>query len=120
MDLVFAALSDATRRDIVVRVLHAEESVSSLARRYAMSFAAVQKHVAVLERASLVTKRTSGRERLVSGNVESVRAAAQLLDDYEQIWRGRVERISALLAQPSEPSEPATTHPSTNSRGDHR
>lgn len=112
VDRVFAALSDATRRDIVERVMHAEESVSSLARRYSMSFAAVQKHVAVLERASLVTKRTSGRERLVTGNVESVRAAAQLLDDYEQIWRGRIDRIAALLGEPAEPS---TTHPSNDS-----
>ncbi len=123
VDRVFAALADATRRDIVVRVMHAEESVSSLARRYAMSFAAVQKHVAVLERASLVTKRTSGRERLVSGNVEAVRAAAQLLDDYEQIWRGRVDRITALLAEPAlPPSTPgrSAARPTTSPRGDHR
>jgi DNA-binding transcriptional ArsR family regulator len=99
-DHVFAALADATRRDIVVRVLSQEESVSSLARRYAMSFAAVQKHVAVLERAALVTKRTSGRERLVSGNVDAVRAAARLLDEYEDIWRGRVDRIDGLLDEP--------------------
>ena len=61
MDRVFAALADATRRDIVQRVMRQEESVSSLAAHYAMSFAAVQKHVAVLERAALVTKRASGR-----------------------------------------------------------
>ncbi len=101
---MFAALADATRRDIVVRVLHQEESVSSLARHYAMSFAAVQKHVAVLERASLVSKRPSGRERLVRGNVEAVRSAAELLDEYEQVWRGRVERIGTLLLE----NEPTT------------
>ncbi len=96
-DRVFAALADATRRDIVVRVMHHEESVTSLAHRYAMSFAAVQKHVAVLERADLVSKRRRGRERLVSGNPAAVRAAARLLADYEEIWRGRVDRIDALL-----------------------
>lgn len=97
VDRVFAALADRTRRDIVRRVLHEEESVSALARRYDMSFAAVQKHVAVLERAALVTKTTQGRERLVRGNVEAIRAAARLLDAYEEIWRGRIDRIHALL-----------------------
>lgn len=98
-DRVFAALADATRRDIVQRVLLREESVSSLAGHYAMSFAAVQKHVAVLERASLVTKRTRGRERLVGGNVEAVQFAMRLLDEYEQIWRARVDLIDDLLAE---------------------
>lgn len=97
VDRVFAALADRTRRDIVRRVLHEQESVSALARRYDMSFAAVQKHVAVLERAALVTKTTQGRERLVRGNVEAIRAAARLLDAYEEIWRGRIDRIHALL-----------------------
>ena len=103
VDRVFAALADATRRDIVVRVLHQEESVSSLAAHYAMSFAAVQKHVAVLERASLVTKRASGRERLVSGNVEAVQFAMRLLDEYEQIWRARVDQIDHLLSEDPTP-----------------
>ena len=94
---MFAALADATRRDIVTRVLREEVSVSALAERYAMSFAAVQKHVAVLERAGLVTKRRSGRERLVRGDVDTLRAAAGLLDHFEQLWRGRVGRLDALL-----------------------
>jgi DNA-binding transcriptional ArsR family regulator len=110
---MFAALADTTRRDIVVRVLREEESVSSLARRYAMSFAAVQKHVAVLERAALVTKRASGRERLVRGNVAAVRVAVQLLDEYEEIWRGRADRMGALLAEHDPQSGP---HPSTSRR----
>jgi DNA-binding transcriptional ArsR family regulator len=98
-DRVFGALADPTRRDILGRVLRQEASVSSLAAGYAMSFAAVQKHVAVLEKAGLVTKETRGRERLVRGDVRTVRAAARLLDRYEEIWRGRIERIDALLAE---------------------
>ena len=98
VDHLFAALADATRRDILSRVLREEASVSALAARYAMSFAAVQKHVAVLERASLVTKERRGREQLVHGAVDTVRAAARLLEQYEEIWRGRIERIDALLA----------------------
>src|SRR3954447_7956521 len=97
-DRVFGALADPTRRDILTRVLRQEASVSGLAERYAMSFAAVQKHVAVLEKAGLVTKQTRGRERLVRGDVRTVRAAARLLDRYEEIWRARLERIDDMLA----------------------
>ncbi|EXG81100.1 ArsR/SmtB family transcription factor [Cryptosporangium arvum] len=96
-DRIFAALADATRRDIVTRVLTREASVSALARQYEMSFAAVQKHVAVLERAGLVTKRRSGREQLVRGDIETIRRARELLRRYEEIWRGRVDRMNELL-----------------------
>jgi DNA-binding transcriptional ArsR family regulator len=102
----FAALSDATRRDIVTRVLHDEASVSTLARHYDMSFAAVQKHVAVLERAQLVTKQRRGREQIVSGEVITIRAPARLLGQYEQIWRGRIGRIEEILTQPAEGDAP--------------
>ena len=102
-DLVFHALSDATRRDIVAVVLHGERSVSALARTYPMSFAAVQKHVAVLERAGLVTKRPNGREQLVSGNADALRTAHRLLDQLEQLWRQRVDRIGEILADNTEP-----------------
>ena len=98
VDRLFGALADSTRRDILTRVLREESSVSALAARYAMSFAAVQKHVAVLERASLVTKERRGREQLVRGAVDTVRAAARLLEQYEETWRGRFDRMDALLA----------------------
>lgn len=97
-DQVFHALADATRRDIVVRALAGEHSVSALARRYPMSFAAVQKHVAVLERAGLVTKQRKGREQIVRGDVDTIRRASQLLDGLEAVWRGRAERMGELLA----------------------
>ncbi len=102
VDRVFGALADRTRRDIVVRVLAGEASVSALAEGYAMSFAAVQKHVAVLERAGLVSKARSGRERLVRGDVDTIRAAARLLDEYEEVWRGRIGRLDQLLAEDQE------------------
>ncbi|MCJ1674118.1 helix-turn-helix domain-containing protein [Rathayibacter sp. VKM Ac-2929] len=99
VDRLFQALADKTRRDIVARVLEAEQSVTVLAARYEMSFAAVQKHVAVLERAELVRKRRSGREQLVSGEVASLRRAARLLEAYELLWRDRVDRIADVLAE---------------------
>lgn len=99
VDRLFQALADATRRDIVRRVTVAEYSVSGLAALYAMSFAAVQKHVAVLERASLVTKEKRGREQIVRGNHEGLQKARRLLDEYEAIWRQRAERIADILAE---------------------
>ena len=106
---MFHALADATRRDIVVRTLQGEHSVSALARLYPMSFAAVQKHVAVLEDAELVTKRRHGREQLVAGNVATIRRAARVLDELEIVWRARVERMAAVLAEdPTGPTGGAT------------
>src|SRR5689334_9478828 len=100
-DALFHALSDRTRRDILRRVLAGEHSVTALAASYDMSFAAVQKHVAVLERAGLLTKRRNGREQLASGDVEAVRSVASMLDELEGVWRGRIDRIDALLNQES-------------------
>lgn len=101
IDLVFHALADSTRRSIVTRVIDREQSVSELARQYLTSFAAIQKHVAVLERASLVTKQRRGREQIVHGNPAMIARAARLLDSYEQLWRDRVARIDSLLSEPN-------------------
>lgn len=98
LDRLFGALADATRRDILARVMDADASVSELAARYRMSFAAVQKHVAVLERARLVTKRKDGRAQRVAGNPEAVRRANCLLEQFEQIWQTRIGRLDELLA----------------------
>jgi len=99
IDRVFRALADATRRDIVRRTLVGEASVTELARDYEMSFAAVQKHVAVLEAAELVAKIPRGRERIVRGNPDTIRRVQELLDHFEQLWRGRIARLDALLAE---------------------
>ena len=96
---MFSALADRTRRDILRRVLAGEHSVSALAAHYDMSFAAVQKHVAVLERAGLLTKRRVGRQQLASGDVEAVRSVTSMLGELEDIWRGRIDRIDALLEE---------------------
>jgi DNA-binding transcriptional ArsR family regulator len=99
VDELFHALADPTRRDILRRCVTGEASVSQLARAYPMSFAAVQKHVAVMERAGLVNKERRGREQLVRTDAEAVGRVRQVLDELEMTWRGRVERMSDLLAQ---------------------
>ncbi len=104
-DRLFHALADPTRRDIVRVVLRGEHSVSDLARRYPMSFAAVQKHVAILERADLITKHQRGRERMVRGQIDTIRDVNTLLDEFEIIWRDRLQRFGDLLAEPDQPPQ---------------
>jgi DNA-binding transcriptional ArsR family regulator len=99
VDRIFRALADATRRDILRRTITAEQSVSALAAEYEMSFAAVQKHVAVLEAARLIVKRAEGRERLVRTDPATLARAQQLLERYQDLWRHRIDRLDALLAE---------------------
>lgn len=101
-DRIFGALADATRRDIVRRTLLDEQSVSTLAAEYDMSFAAVQKHVAVLEAANLIVKRVEGRERLVRTDPRMIARAQRLLEQYQELWKHRIAAIDALLADPTE------------------
>ena len=103
IDRVFHALATSTRRDILRRTIDAEHSVSTLAESYEMSFAAVQKHVAVLEAAGLVIKRAEGRERLVRADPRMIARARALLAQYEDLWRARVDQLDAMFAeQPTE------------------
>ena len=97
-DRMFGALADPTRRDIVRRAIDGEEGVAELADHYPMSFAAVQKHVAILERAGLVTKERIGRRKVVRADLEGLRIARRLLDQYEALWLGRIDRMTALVA----------------------
>jgi DNA-binding transcriptional ArsR family regulator len=102
VDRIFQALADRTRRDIIGRAVERGQSVSALAREYDMSFAAVQKHVAVLERATLVTKERHGREQIVHANGSTIAKAIALLDQYEQLWIDRANQIAAVLATSDE------------------
>src|SRR5262245_41199431 len=97
LNQLFRALADGTRRDILARSLTETPCVSDLAARYEMSFAAVQKHVAVLARAGLVQKRARGREQLVSTNRARLQRASALLDHFESIWRQRMAQLDAVL-----------------------
>ncbi len=98
-DRMFGALADATRRDIDRRAIDGGEGVAELAGHYSMSFAAVQKHIAILERAGLVTKERIGRRKVVQTNLEGLRVARRLLDQYEELWRGRIGRMTALVTE---------------------
>jgi DNA-binding transcriptional ArsR family regulator len=101
-DRLFGALADHTRRDIVRRAINAQEGIVELASHYPMSFAAVQKHVAILERAGLVSKERVGRRKVVCTNLEQLRVVRRLLDQYEELWRGRIDRMAELIADTKE------------------
>jgi DNA-binding transcriptional ArsR family regulator len=101
-DRIFAALADPTRRDIVRRAIDGREGVAELAKHYSMSFAAVQKHIAILERSGLVTKRRRGRRKVVHTNVEGIRVAQNLLDRYQDLWLRRIDRMTQLINETNE------------------
>jgi len=110
---VFAALADHTRRDIVRRAISGEEGVLELASHYPMSFAAVQKHVAVLERAGLITKQRIGRRKVVRTNLEALLIARRLLDQYEEVWRARIDRMNELIVETAGAIDTVETKEST-------
>jgi DNA-binding transcriptional ArsR family regulator len=105
-DRIFHALADATRRDILGRAIRGDESVSALSRHYSVSLTAVQKHVAVLERAALVTKERRGREQIVHANGPTIAKAIALLDQYETLWIDRANRIADVLVTADEGEHP--------------
>lgn len=102
VDEIFHALADATRRDIIRRSVSGRLSVSALARHYPMSVTAIQKHVAVLERANLVTRARSGREQRVRSDPATIGEAIRLLDEMAELWRDRIGRIDEILTEPNE------------------
>ena len=110
LDAVLHALADTTRRDILARTMRRPSSVSAIARSYPMSFAAVQKHVAVLERAGLVAKQRRGREVLVRGRGEALAPLDALLDQFEQLWRTRHAAMAELLAEGTDDGTARSPH----------
>ena len=99
VDRLFRALADATRRDIIVRAVEGELSVSGLARNYSMSTTAIQKHVSVLVSAGLVVKRRRGREQIVTPEPAALATARGVLDQIEGLWRDRLERFGEALSR---------------------
>ncbi len=102
VDQILGALADATRRDILRRAITGREGIAELATHYPMSFAAVQKHIAILESAGLVSKARTGRRKVVRTEMEGFRVAQRLLDQYEELWRGRIDRMTSLIRESKE------------------
>ncbi|WP_440710610.1 ArsR/SmtB family transcription factor [Herbiconiux sp. YIM B11900] len=116
-DAIFRALADSTRRDIVRRAIRQEQSISSLAERYTMSFAAVQKHVGVLERTALIEKTRRGKEQIVRANPDTLQRASRLLGEFEHLWRERLDRFGEVLTAPAPAAGPAPATGATPNPG---
>jgi DNA-binding transcriptional ArsR family regulator len=97
LDVIFRSLGDSTRRDILKRVSKNDLTISEIANSYNMSFAAIAKHVAVLEKALLITKRRHGKEQVISATPETIKLAASHLGSYEKVWQERYDKLEKLL-----------------------
>ncbi|QQE80627.1 winged helix-turn-helix transcriptional regulator [Alicyclobacillus sp. SO9] len=99
LDGLFGSLADPIRRDILQKLVHAQRTISQLAENYEMSFAAVAKHLSVLEKAKLIVKRRNGREQIVSIAPDALRDASEYLDQFEALWNYRFDTLDALLQE---------------------
>lgn len=97
LDAIFASLADPTRRDMLRRLRPKTHSVGELAIHYDLTFAAVSKHLQVLERAHLITKHRNGRTQLVELSPTGLRQAENYLEQYRKLWEGRLDRLGAHL-----------------------
>ena len=99
LDQTFAALADPTRRAILARLIEGETRVTDLAAPFDMSLNAVSKHVRVLERAGLVSRRVTGRDHLLTFNGKPLEEAASLIEHYRTFWTQRLDNLEAYLTR---------------------
>lgn len=97
LDSIFASLSDPTRRDILARVARSELSIGDLVKHYGVSFAAISKHLMVMERAKLIVKRKEGRKCMVSLAPEALKSADEYLEQYRRTWQSQYEKLDKLI-----------------------
>jgi DNA-binding transcriptional ArsR family regulator len=97
LDSIFASLSDPIRRDILSRVSHAELSISDLVAEYTISFAAVSKHLKIMERAKLIVKRKEGKKQMVSIAPDALRSADEYLEQYRRMWQSRYDKLDRVI-----------------------
>lgn len=99
LDTIFGSLADPTRRDIIARVAQKEYSVGELVSNYDISFAAISKHLKVLEAAQLITKRKKGKKQLVTLAPNALKSADEYLEQYRQTWEGSYNKLDTLLKE---------------------
>lgn len=99
LDLVFSSLADPTRRDIFWRVSQREHTISEIAENYKMSFAAISKHLKVLEKAKLIAKRQKGRQQIISAELTTLKSVEDYLSQYEKLWNKRFDALDKILKE---------------------
>lgn len=97
LDSIFNSLSDPIRRDILARVARYEYSVSELVAFHDVSFAAISKHLKVLEQARLIRKRKEGKKHMISLAPGALHTADEYLEQYRSMWQSRVDKLDELL-----------------------
>jgi DNA-binding transcriptional ArsR family regulator len=97
LDSIFGSLADPTRRDILRRVFKKELTVGEIAKHYELTFAAIAKHLTVLEKAGLIGKKRRGKEQVVSILPKALIEADQYLKNYQEIWEERISRLEQLI-----------------------
>ncbi|HUD07157.1 MAG TPA: metalloregulator ArsR/SmtB family transcription factor [Candidatus Saccharimonadales bacterium] len=99
LDLVLNSLANSTRRDILQRLSGRGQTVGEIAEHYKMSFAAVSKHLQILEKAKLISKRRSGRKQFVTAEPAALKSVRDYLDQYEKLWNVRFDALEELLKE---------------------
>jgi DNA-binding transcriptional ArsR family regulator len=102
LSLIFAALADPTRREMLARLAEGETTVKELARTFSVSPPAISRHIRVLERAGLVTQRRAAQSRPTSLRTEPLDEADAWIVAQRLAWQGRVERLDAHLKKMGE------------------
>ena len=97
LDAVFSSLSDPTRRDILRRVARRSMSVGDVASHYTLTFAAIAKHLSVLERAGLVSKTRQGKEQVVTIAPRALGVADDYLENFRELWEARLDALGSYL-----------------------
>ena len=110
LDLAFSALADPTRRAILARLSRSEARVLELAEPFPLSQPAISKHLKVLERAGLITRRRDAQRRPCRLEADALRRATEWLDDYRQFWTESYQRLDMLLAD-LHPADPEADGP---------
>ena len=116
LNVTFLALSDPTRRDILERLRRGAATVNELAEPFGVSQQAISKHLAYLERASLIKKRKEGREQFCSLRAQPLRQAQEWMDEYRQFWDGAFDRLDAMLKRLQQPQRQQGKRNVRNSR----
>lgn len=93
------ALADPTRRAMLARLSKGEATVNELAEPFAMSLPAISKHLKVLERAKLISRSRNAQWRPCKLEAEPLKNLDGWLEDYRQLWEGRLDRLEVYLAE---------------------
>ncbi len=99
LDSVFSSLADPTRRDILRRVSQQELSVGTIAKSYTLTFAAISKHLKVLEKANLIQKHKRGKEHMIQLVPQTFADADAYLRLYRELWETRFDALEQYLKE---------------------